>query len=248
MSKFKKFIKYAKKINGELNQLGVNHVFIKSYRLGEKYYDNNLDVLIKSSDYERLKSYLVKKGYLSSLSLKEPDKPLFDDGGKILLHIHKRLSWNNVNIISNYKDVIKTKKKISINKTGLPVESDSYNLLINFGHILFENFEITPGEHRHLKILLKQGFADINFAKRIASENGWEFGFNYMLTLIKAEKVKAVRKILPKVFLAVLLKKIKFEFLKKNYKTTVILVLFPFYYLIKLIRTLVKLPKFRIPL
>jgi hypothetical protein len=161
----------------------IPHILIKHKRQ-YRYYDSNVDVVVSRCDWNRAVQLLHSCGYSGNVMFKEPDKIMFDRPAKrISVHLHPGVTWNGVPYVST--ESLWSNSRAHGN--GFRRElSDEFELLVNVGHILFENYEVTLGELLYCSRDLQEREIDVGRLACIARANNWGWGFQQLFDQVKS--------------------------------------------------------------
>jgi len=182
----------------------IEHIWIKFRKL-YLYYDSNVDVIVPQNQWGVAIQLLQNEGYHGHIMFKEPDKLMFSkSGSKVSIHLHPGVTWNGVPYFSA-QELWQNSQLSSLYPGGREL-TDQYDFLVNLAHNVFENYEISLGDALYFKRFLRSRNVDYGELEKIASKNGWRYGFRkiyaQVLTLVKNWEVAERTQSIPENLLA----------------------------------------------
>jgi hypothetical protein len=160
----------------------IPHIYIK-FRKHYRYYDSNVDLLVRSDQWRHAVTVLEEDGYSGHVMFKEPDKIMFSKPGKtVSVHLHPGVTWNGV----RYFDEQDLWEK-SLPSADYPARemNESYDFLINLAHNVFENYELSLGDMLYFQRHLQVYSIDFTGMEETAATNGWRYGYQQSLAQVR---------------------------------------------------------------
>jgi hypothetical protein len=177
------FLDSLEETSESLQAAEVPHILIK-HRRRYRYYDSNVDVVVSRGDWNRVVKLLQARGYAGNVMFKEPDKIMFEHPAKrISVHLHPGVTWNGVPYIST--ECLWRNSHPQGNEFRREL-SDEFEFLVNVGHVLFENYEITLGDVFSFSRDLQKRAIDSAKLSCIASANRWRWGFEQVFEQVES--------------------------------------------------------------
>jgi hypothetical protein len=159
--------------SASLAEHGIEHLYIKFRKL-YRYYDSNADVIVRPERWDETVQLLRDRGYVPFVMFKEPDKIMFDKPGEVSIHLHPGVTWNGV----SYFDTGSLWERSVASPDHAWRELDpTHDLLTNLAHNVFENYVVSLGDVLFFQRFLRTHHLDVAEAERIATANGWGYGF-----------------------------------------------------------------------
>ena len=164
---------------------GIEDVLIKSVGLPPSfpYKSDNLDVLYKPEDIERVKATLGKLGYVELKNVEEPLKYLFRKfhAGRSVsaIHVHGHVGWM-VSFLD--EEALWKRCRVSDDDTLVTIPSAEDALLTTLAHYFYEDKRVSLLDVLKYAHCLRQG-VDWDEVYRIATWRGWRDGLNVSLLL-----------------------------------------------------------------
>ena len=162
------------KIKDEWEKHGIDYIFHKS--TGQfPYMSDNLDVLVKKSDFKKAGSILVDIGYVNLRNIQEAHKEFYRkfDGDEIVvpIHLHERVCWgvpfeDNEHLWNNYR----ISEDVPI--VHYPDREDC--ILINLAHSFLEDHKIKIFDLLAIRHCLQDRHVDWEYIIRTARKMKWE--------------------------------------------------------------------------
>ena len=176
-------VKEFKRINAIFKKNSMDTILIKSI-FTFPYNSDNLDVLIRRKDIERVKNILKNEGYIELKNVEEPEKFLFRkfNGGKTILpiHIHTVVGWG-VPFLDNEFTWKSLRHCIDCSECYIPSKEASF--LITIAHEFYEDKFIKRESIEGLKRLIKEGI-NWDIIVEQAKARGWSDGFYLIISLL----------------------------------------------------------------
>jgi len=174
-----------KLVHDELAAHGIMGVLIKSVGLQPSlpYKSDNLDVLYKPQDVERVRSILCQLRYVELKNVEEPHKYLFRNfhAGQSVsaIHVHAHVGWMT-SFLDEEKLWERCRPASDEDWVNIPAPEDA--LLTTLAHWFFEDKRLTLQDLVKYAHCLRQG-VDWDEAYRIATWRGWRDGLDVSLLL-----------------------------------------------------------------
>ena len=193
----KAFVRYVKElkiaynrtiklISYILQEVGVDYTFIKTFR-EYPYVNTDVNVVIRSQDYWDVQEAFLQLGWFPLHFIQRMKERIFERGKcKLIppsteryaeLHLYPSGTWHGMTYLTT--EWIFEHSKAELFEGFEVITTDTLSdLLINYGHCIFERFRLTLGELYHNQILRKRLQGDgIIQARKVACSMGWERGF-----------------------------------------------------------------------
>ncbi len=143
--------------------------------------NKNLDILFETDkDYNAAGEILIKNGFKLRFSEKtEIYKQMYCsiiDQDICSIHLHREVAWHGIKALD--KAPLFKHKQIINPVIIIPCLEDS--ILIHTGHVLFENFKITPKEKKYFD---QYNQCNQEYIQTQIRTNLWESGFKKVITL-----------------------------------------------------------------
>jgi hypothetical protein len=162
---------------------GVEHILFKVDRL-YRYYDSNVDVIVRVRDWPEATALLERQGYVGSVMFKEPDKVMFsrpDDA--VSLHLHPGVTWNGVPYFDDDALWSQSEPDPTVaRRRRLRFEDE---LAVNLAHDLFENYEVSLGDALYFRRAFERDVA-LAELEPLAKGNGWVHGLRAAFGYVRA--------------------------------------------------------------
>ena len=151
--------------------------------------NKNLDVLFETEqDYLKAAQLLEQERFKLYFSERfEQFKKMyvrFEDNFPLAVHLHREVAWHGLKALDK-KPIFLRQKEIA---PGINVPSPEDSLLIQTGHILFENFKIKDKERELINNLLNLEDLKGDYIRAQLQRNCWEKSFYRLLKKIKSGK------------------------------------------------------------
>ena len=162
---------------GIVKLMNENNIICLPIKIHEKQ-EYHVDlVVIKNKDLKKAESVLLNQGYVKPFctAIFWEIKKKFFKKGKIMIHLHKAISWNGVDYL-NKENVWRRR----INLKGIPYTSKEDEYLILIAHSLFENKLITKDDFERLESLKSKNL-NFNIINSLAKKNNWYHGLRYFI-------------------------------------------------------------------
>ncbi|MGQ9492132.1 MAG: nucleotidyltransferase family protein [Anaerolineae bacterium] len=172
-------------VKEELISLGICDVMIKSVGLAPSfpYKSDNLDLLYKVQDTEKVRATLIRLGYVELRNVEEPHKYLFRKfhaGCSIsAIHVHEHVGWM-VSFLD--EEALWQRCGTAPDDPLVTTPSTEDALLITLAHCFYEDKRVTLLDVRKFAHCLRQG-VDWAEVYRVATWRGWRDGLNVALLL-----------------------------------------------------------------
>ena len=162
------------KIKNEWDNQGIDYIFHKSTSQFP-YMSDNLDVLVKKSDFEKAGSILVDIGYVNLRNIQEAHKEFYRRfvGDEVVLpiHLHERVCWgvpfeDNEHLWNNYQ----ISEDVQI--VHYPDREDC--ILINLAHSFLEDHRIKIFDLLAIRHCLQNKHVDWGYIISTAKKMKWE--------------------------------------------------------------------------
>nr|MBC7244138.1 nucleotidyltransferase family protein [Chloroflexota bacterium] len=170
-------------VKKELDSLGINDVAIKSVGLAPSfpYKSDNLDLLYKPQDTEKVRATLIKMGYVELKNVEEPHKYLFRKfhAGRSVsaIHLHEHVGWM-VSFLD--EETLWQRCSTAPDDPLVTVPAAEDALLITLAHCFYEDKRVTLLDMLKFAHCLRQG-VDWTEVYRVATWRGWRDGLNVAL-------------------------------------------------------------------
>ena len=176
------FTGLMQEISALLGSNQIEHMFIKFRKLYQ-YYDSNIDVIVNNRQWDQTIALLRSEGFSGHVMFKEPDKIMFSKPDlPVSVHLHPGVTWNGV----PYFDHQSLWRHSTRSTDGPWLELDKeYDFLVNLAHNVFENYDVILGDVLYFKRFMESYSFDPFELERIASENGWRYGFQQAYAQIR---------------------------------------------------------------
>ncbi len=162
------------KIKDEWDNQCIDYIFHKS--TGQfPYMSDNLDVLVKNSDFKKAGSILLEIGYVNLRNIQEAHKGFYrkfaGDEVMVPIHLHERVCWgvpfeDNEHLWNNYR--------ISRDVPIVHYPDCEDCILINIAHSFLEDHEIKIFDLLAIRNSLQNRHVDWEYIIRTAKEMKWE--------------------------------------------------------------------------
>jgi len=174
-----------KLVREALASVGIADVLIKSVGLVPSfpYKSDNLDVLYKPHDVERVKAILSDLRYVELKNMEEPFKYLFRKfhAGRSIsaIHLHVHVGWM-VSFLD--EETLWQRCRVSADDALVTIPAAEDALLTTLAHYFYEDKRVTLLDVLKCAHCLRQG-VDWDEVYRIATWRGWRDGLNVSLLL-----------------------------------------------------------------
>jgi thymidylate kinase len=162
-----------RQIREEWRNLGIEHIFIKS-TAQFPYMSDNLDVLVRSENFEKAGKLLCEQGYIELLNVQEPHKKLYRkfSGAKhwAPVHLHERVCWS-VPYEDNehlWKHSVASKEDDIVR---YPCQEDA--ILIHTAHCFLEDHRVKISDLLTIKKNVRSGEVDWEYIISTADRMHW---------------------------------------------------------------------------
>jgi thymidylate kinase len=173
-------------VHDALASEGISGVFIKPVGISPSFpfKSDNLDILYKPEDVERVRQTLYRLGYIELTNMEEPHKYLFRKfhAGRPVsaIHVHEHVGW--VTSFVNEEELWQRCRRSSDDDlVTIPAPEDA--LLTNLAHWFIEDKRLTLHDLIKCTHCLREGI-DWNRVFRVAGRRGWRDGLNVSLVLL----------------------------------------------------------------
>lgn len=170
-------------VKEELDSIGVADVMIKSVGLAPSfpYKSDNLDLLYKPQDEDKVRAALIRMGYVELKNVEEPHKYLFRKfhAGRSIsaIHLHVHVGW----MVSFLDEEALWQRRCQAQDDPLvTVPSPVDALLITLAHCFYEDKRISLLDVLKFAHCLRQGI-DWDEVYRVATWRGWRDGLDVAL-------------------------------------------------------------------
>lgn len=172
-------------VKEELASMGIVDVMIKSVGLAPSfpYRSDNLDLLYKPRDVDKVRATLVRMGYVELKNMEEPHKYLFRKfhAGRSVsaLHVHAHVGWM-VSFLDEEALWQRYSRAQDDPLVAVPAPEDA--LLITLAHCFYEDKRVSLLDVLKFAHCVRQG-VDWTEVYRVATWRGWRDGLNVALLL-----------------------------------------------------------------
>ncbi|MGB9880591.1 MAG: nucleotidyltransferase family protein, partial [Anaerolineae bacterium] len=170
-------------VKEELASMGIADVMIKSVGLAPSfpYKSDNLDLLYRPVDEEKVRATLTRMGYVELKNVEEPHKYLFRKfhAGRSVsaIHLHTHVGWM-VSFLDEEALWRRCRRALDDPLVTVPAPEDG--LLITLAHCFYEDKRISLLDVLKSAYCLRQG-VDWAEVYRVATWRGWREGLNVAL-------------------------------------------------------------------
>jgi len=179
-----------KLVHEALAAQGVAGVLIKSVGLQPSFpfKSDNLDVLYRPGDVDRVRSTLLQLGYVELTNMEEPHKYLFRKfhAGRSVsaIHLHEHVGW-----MTSFLDEERLWQRCrpAADDPWITIPAPEDALLTTLAHWFYEDKRLTLQDVLKCAHCLRQG-VDWDEVYRIASWRGWRDGLNVALLLVSYQE------------------------------------------------------------
>lgn len=172
-------------VKEELASMGIADVMIKSVGLAPSfpYKSDNLDLLYKPEDEEKVRATLVRMGYVELRNVEEPHKYLFRKfhaGCSVsAIHVHTHVGWM-VSFLD--EETLWQRCNLAQDDPLVTIPAPEDALLITLAHSFYEDKQVTLWDVLKCAHCLRQGI-DWEEVYRVATWRGWRDGLSVALLL-----------------------------------------------------------------
>jgi hypothetical protein len=170
-------------------ELGVDYCLIKALRC-YPHINTDVNIVVPKKDFAKIIQAYRSKGWSDRSLFARCKESLAERGKRKLIppkgatyadiHLYPCVTWHGVPYLS-YEWI--AKNTLEITQSGITVitSNEVADLLVNYGHCLFERYNLSLGELYHNQMLRESlGENGRLLARNAAHDNGWGHAFDFL--------------------------------------------------------------------